>query len=38
MRGDLVVLDRSPLRVDPLALRDIRVLQTVRAGDVLFEA
>ena len=34
--GDLVVLDRNPLKVDPTALKDIRVVATVKAGQTIF--
>lgn len=34
--GDLVVLDRNPLKVDPATLKDIRVVATVKAGQTLF--
>ena len=34
--GDLVVLDRNPLKVDPAALKDIRVVATVKAGRTIY--
>lgn len=37
-RADLVVLDRDPLRVDPMELRDIRVLATVKDGKTVYRA
>lgn len=36
--ADLVVLDRNPLKVDPLAIKDIRVLQTIKEGRVIHDA
>lgn len=30
--ADLVVLDRNPLKVDPMAIKDIRVMATVKEG------
>jgi predicted amidohydrolase YtcJ len=29
---DLVILDRNPLKVDPLAIKDIRVVSTIKEG------
>lgn len=34
--GDLVVLDRNPLKVDPASLKDIRVVATVKAGRTIY--
>lgn len=34
----LVVLDRNPLAVEPMAIKDIRVLQTIKEGRVIHEA
>lgn len=34
--ADLVILDRNPLKADPLSLRDIRVLETIKEGNVLY--
>jgi predicted amidohydrolase YtcJ len=36
--ADLVVLDADPCRVEPEAIRDIRVLLTLVNGEVVFEA
>jgi len=36
--ADLVVLDQDPLKVDPTALRDIRVLETVKRGRTVYRA
>ena len=36
--ADLVILDRNPLKVDPMAIRDIKVLQTFKQGRVIFSA
>ena len=30
--ADLVVLDRNPLKVDPMAIKDIRIMATVKEG------
>lgn len=37
-RADFVVLDRDPLRVDPMEIRDIRVLATIKDGGAVYEA
>ncbi len=34
--ADLVFLDRNPLKVDPLAIKDIKVMETVKAGKPVF--
>ena len=36
-RADFVLLDRDPLQVDPMELRDLRVLATIRGGIVVYE-
>lgn len=36
-RADLVILDRSPLEVDPMEIRDIRVLTTIKDGKKVYE-
>lgn len=36
--ADLVVLDRNPLEADPMQIKDIRVLQTIKEGKTIFEA
>ena len=35
-RADLVILDRSPLKVPPMELRDIQVLETIKDGETIF--
>lgn|GEM_PF-5668545 len=37
-RADLIVLDRNPLEIDPTTLREVRVLQTIKDGQVVYEA
>ena len=37
-RADLVVLSDNPLAVDPLVIKDIRVLKTIKDGVTIFEA
>jgi len=36
--ADLVILDRDPLRVEPIAIRDIKVLETIKEGVTIFPA
>jgi predicted amidohydrolase YtcJ len=36
--ADLVILDRNPLTVEPLAIKDIRVVETIKEGKTLFRA
>lgn len=36
--ADLVILDRDPLKVDPMAIRDIKVLETIKGGTTIFPA
>ncbi|MBS0379292.1 MAG: amidohydrolase [Proteobacteria bacterium] len=35
-RADLVILDRNPLKVDPLEIKDIRVLETIKDGTPIY--
>lgn len=34
-RADLVILDRSPLETDPMEIRDIKVLETIKDGETI---
>lgn len=36
--ADLVILDKNPLTVDPMTIRDIKVLETVKEGKAIFQA
>jgi predicted amidohydrolase YtcJ len=36
--ADLVVLDKSPLAVAPDALDDLKVLETIKAGQTIYRA
>ena len=36
--ADLVILDANPLKVEPLAIKDIKVLETVKAGQSIYKA
>ena len=34
--ADLVILDRDPLKVDPMAIKDIKVVETIKEGTTIF--
>jgi len=34
----LVVLDGNPLKVDPMAIKDIKVLETIKQGQTIYTA
>jgi predicted amidohydrolase YtcJ len=36
--ADLVILNRNPLKTDPLEIKDISVLRTLKSGETLFAA
>lgn len=35
-RADLVILDRNPLKVDPIEIQDIQVLETIKDGTTIY--
>jgi predicted amidohydrolase YtcJ len=35
--ADLVILDKNPLKVDPMKLKDIKVLETIKEGNSVFK-
>lgn len=35
-RADLVILDRSPLETDPMEIRNIKVLETIKDGETIW--
>ncbi len=37
-RADLVVLSDNPVTVDPMAIKDIKVIETVKDGKTVFQA
>jgi len=36
--ADLVILDQNPLKVDPMAIKDIKVVETVKDGKTIYKA
>ena len=36
--ADLVILDRNPLTVDPMAIKDIKVVETIKEGRTIYRA
>ncbi len=36
--ADLVILSANPIKVEPMAIRDIKVLETIKAGKTIFKA
>ena len=36
--ADLVMLDRNPLTVDPMAIKDIKVVETIKEGETIYSA
>ncbi|MCX7303733.1 MAG: amidohydrolase family protein [Hyphomicrobiales bacterium] len=36
--ADLVILDRDPIKVDPMSIREIKVLETIKEGKTIFPA
>lgn len=36
--ADLVILDKDPLKVEPMALKDLKVLETIKEGKTIYSA
>lgn len=34
--ADLVILDKNPLMIDPMAIKDVKVLETIKEGVIVF--
>jgi predicted amidohydrolase YtcJ len=37
-RADLVILSENPLKADPLKIKDIEVIETIKDGQVIYRA
>lgn len=37
-RADLVILEQNPLKIDPMAIKDIQVLETIKDGKTVYHA
>jgi predicted amidohydrolase YtcJ len=35
--ADLVILDKNPLKVDPLAIKDIKIEETIKEGKTIYK-
>ncbi len=35
-RADLVILDKNPLEVEPMAIKDIKVVETIKDGETIY--
>jgi predicted amidohydrolase YtcJ len=36
--ADLVILDKNPLKVEPMAIKDVKVLETIKEGETIYWA
>jgi predicted amidohydrolase YtcJ len=36
--ADFVILDRNPLTVDPMKIKDIKVVETIKEGKTIYVA
>ena len=36
--ADLVILDKNPLKVDPMTIKDIKVVETIKEGKTIYKA
>jgi predicted amidohydrolase YtcJ len=35
--ADLVILDQNPLKVDPIKIKDIKVVETIKEGKTIYQ-
>ncbi|TKB45588.1 amidohydrolase family protein [Thalassotalea mangrovi] len=35
--ADLVILDKNPLKVEPMTIKDIQVMETIKEGETVFK-
>jgi len=36
-RADLVILDKNPLKVDPMTIKDIKIVETIKDGKLIYK-
>jgi predicted amidohydrolase YtcJ len=36
-RADIVILDKNPLKVDPMTIKDIKIVQTIKDGKLIYK-
>ena len=36
-RGNVVVLDKNPLKVEPMAIKDVKVIETIKDGKSIYQ-
>jgi predicted amidohydrolase YtcJ len=36
-RADIVILDKNPLKVDPMAIKDIKIMETIKDGKSIYK-
>jgi predicted amidohydrolase YtcJ len=36
--ADLVILEKNPLTVDPMTIKDIKVIETIKGGKSIYKA
>jgi predicted amidohydrolase YtcJ len=36
-RADLVILDKNPLKVEPMAIKDVKVVETIKDGKSIYK-
>jgi predicted amidohydrolase YtcJ len=36
--ADLVILDKNPLKIDPMSIKDIKVVETIKEGKTIYGA
>jgi predicted amidohydrolase YtcJ len=35
--ADMVILNKNPLKVDPITLKDIKIIETIKEGNTVFK-
>ncbi|MCP4981011.1 MAG: amidohydrolase family protein [Gammaproteobacteria bacterium] len=36
--ADMVILNKNPLKVDPMAIKDIKIMETIKEGKTIYQA